>query len=116
MRRVIDGIEVLLHVELLILMILLEVRECADPSLLDELIIACELPGDEFLRISGGEIEVLVEQGSPDVLSLQHVLGLELDGEVGGGGLEAVDLDDVDDFDRAFGQLVELLEDLDVIA
>ena len=115
-RRVVDGVEVLLHVELLILVILLEVRECAHPPLLDELVVAGELPGDEFLRVSGGEVEVLVEQGPPDVLPLQHVLGLELDGEVGGGGLEPVYLDDVGDVDRALGQLVELLEHLDVVA
>jgi len=116
MRRIIDGVEVLLHVELLILVILLEMRECAHPPLLDELVIAGELPGDEFLRVSGGEIEVLVEEGPPDVLPLQHVLGLELDGEVGRGGLEPVYLDDVGDLDRALGQLVELLEHLDVVA
>lgn len=115
-RGVIDGVEVLLHVDLLVLVVLLEVREGAHPPLLDELVVAGELPGDELLRVPGGEIEVLVEEGPPDVLALQHVLGLELDGEVGGGGLEAVDLDDIDDFDGALGQLVELVEGFDVVA
>ncbi len=62
MWRIIDGIEVLLHIELLILMILLEMRKRAHPSLLDELIIASELPGNEFLRIPWCEIKILIKK------------------------------------------------------
>lgn len=84
MWRIINGIEVLLHIELLILMILLEMRKRAHPSLLDELIIASELPGNEFLRISWCEIKILIKKGSSNIFPLQHVLGLELNGEVRG--------------------------------
>ncbi len=84
MGRIIDGIEVLLHIELFIFMILFQMRQCTHPSLLDELIIAGELPSHEFLSIPRREIEILIEKGSSDILTLQHVLGLELDGEVGG--------------------------------
>lgn len=83
MGRIIDGFKVFLDVELFILVIFLEVGECTDPSLLDELVVAGELPGYKFLGVSGSEVEILVEEGPSDIFSFEHVLGLELDGEVG---------------------------------
>jgi hypothetical protein len=77
-----DIVEVLLDVECLILVVILQMQQCGDPSLFYELIIAGELPGYHLLRVPRGEIEVLVDQGASDVLSFQHVLGLELDREV----------------------------------
>ena len=38
---------------------------------------------------------------------LHHVLGLQLDGELRRSGLEAIDFDDVYDFDGEFGKLVK---------
>lgn len=116
MLRVVDGLEVLLDVGLLVLEVLLEVDERADPLLLDELVVAGELPSDQLLGVLGREVVVLVDQRLADVLSLQHVLGLELDREVGRRGLESVDAIDLYDFDGALRQLVELVEDLDVVA
>lgn len=78
-------------------------RKRAHPPLLDELIIASELPGNEFLRIPWCKIKILIKKGSSNIFPLQHVLGLELNGEVRGWGLEAIYLYDVDDFDRTFG-------------
>lgn len=108
--------EIFLHVHLLIFVVVLEVEQCRYPPLLDELVVACELPGDQFAGVAGGEIVVLVYEGASDVLSLQHVLRLELDREVGRCWLETIHSVYVQDLDGAFGQLVELLKDLYVVA
>lgn len=81
----------------------------------NELIIAGELPSHHLLRVPWSEIEVLVYEGASDVLSFQHVLGLELYRVVGGGGFEPIDSIYMHYFDGAFGEFVELFEDFDVI-
>lgn len=116
MLRIVDGLEVLLNVGLLVLEILLEVEECTDPLLLDELVITGELPSHQFLRVLRREVVILVDQCLADVLPLQHVFGLKLDREVRRRGLETIDAIDLHNFYRALGQLVELIQDLDVIA
>ena len=96
--------------------VLFEGVEGTHPPLLDDLVITGELPGDQLFRVLRSEIVVLVDECLPDVLPLHHILRFELDGEVGRSGFEAIDFDDVDDFDRALRQFVEMLEHLDVIA
>jgi hypothetical protein len=74
-----EVVEVLLHVGLLVAVVVLEVVEGADPPLLDELVVAGELPGDFLAAALGGEVVLLVGQRLPDVFALHHVLGCELD-------------------------------------
>ena len=109
-------VEILLNIELFILVVVLQMEQCGYPTLFDELIVAGELPSHHFLRVPWSEIEVFIDKGASDVLSFQHVFGLEFDGEVGGCGFEAIDSIYMQDLNGAFGELVELFEDFDVIA
>ena len=100
--------------DVLLLVVVLEALEGADPPLFDELVVAGELPGDILGGVPGGEVVVVVHGAVADVLLFHEVLGEELDGEVGGVEVEFVDVADVEDVDGALGQLVGHLEGLDV--
>jgi hypothetical protein len=80
--RIVDGFEIFLDIDLLVLEVFLEIGESTDPFLFDELVITCKLPGNELLGIFGSEVIVLVDQGLTDVFSFKHVFGFEFDREV----------------------------------
>ena len=63
--------------------------------MLDKLVIACKLPCDGLFGIFGGEVELFQGHSLPNICPLQHILGLELDGEVSGVILVAVNFLDV---------------------
>ena len=71
-------IKILLDADLLVLVVILEMQQGRHPPLLDELVIAGELPSHHLPRVPRSKIEVLIHQRTTDVLTLQHVLRLEL--------------------------------------
>ena len=85
--------------DVLLLVVVLEALEGADPPLLDELIVAGELPGDLLGCVPGREVVVVVHGAVANVLLFHEVLGEELDGEVGGVEVKFVDAADVEDVD-----------------
>lgn len=98
----------------LLLVVLLETLEGTDPSFLDELVVAGELPSDLVVGVVRGEVVLVVHGTVADVLLLHHVLGDELDGEEGRVEVKLVDVEDVDDIDGALRQLVSHFQGLDV--
>lgn len=77
-----NSIEIFLDVELLAPVVILEMQQGRHPPLLDELVVAGELPSHQLLRVPRSKIEILVHQGPPDILPLQHVPRLELNRKV----------------------------------
>jgi hypothetical protein len=59
-----------------------EVVEGADPALLDELVIAGELPSDFLAGTFRSEVVLLVGQCFSNVFTLHHISALEFDGKV----------------------------------
>ena len=111
---VVDGLHELLDPDVFFFVVLFEAFESADPPFFDELIVAGELPGDFVGGVAGGEVVVCVHGAVADIFLLHEVLALELDGEEGGVEVELVDVLDVDDVDRTFGQPVVHLQGLQV--
>jgi hypothetical protein len=113
-RMTVDAQHELLDADIFLLVIFFETFKGTDPSFLDELIIAGELPGDFVQGVTRREVVVRVHRTVTDFLLFHHVLGLELDGEEGGVEVELVDVFDVDDVNGALGQPVLRFQDLRV--
>ncbi len=102
-------VEELLNVLFLLGVVIPEPFQGCHPALLDELVVAGELPDDVFVGVFGGEVVLLQGHGFADVLAFEHIFFVKLDGEVRGIAFIALDLLDVDNLDGAFGELADYL-------
>ena len=112
--RVVDILHELVYFDGLFLVVLLETLEGTDPSFLDELVVAGELPSDLIVGVVRGEVVLDVHGTVADIFLLHHMLGDELYGEEGGIEVELVDVEDVDDIDGALRQLMGHFQCFDV--
>jgi hypothetical protein len=96
----------LLYLYFLFFVVLLEHSEGTDPSFLDDLVIAGELPGDVLGVIAGSKVVVQVHGAVANVLFLHHVFAVELDRKEGRVEVELTDSLYVDYVDGAFRKLV----------
>jgi len=105
-RSTLDILHKLLYFQILLPIILYQMIKGCDPSLLDELIIASELPRYLLLGVFGWKVVVFTHRTVSYILFLHHISYVEVNREERRRNIESIHSLNVHYVNRAFGKLV----------